>query len=941
MLMSIIGLIVGVVAAPALPASASPTTHDRLVSADPANFTPNVLDGRVHTIVQVGTRMIAGGEFTQVRASGSTTTVARQNIFAFDATTGAIDTSFVPVVDGRVEAIAIAPDNQSVYITGSFNTVNGVRSKSVERIDVTTGASVAGFTVPPMNGVVRDTALHNGRLFIGGQFTTLGGVTRPALATLNPQTGALDGYLDLGVSGVHNGGATSVAKLDIAPDGSRMVLIGNFNAVGGQQRNQIATADLAAGTATLSDWSTTRYQPACAAGAFDTYMRDVDISPDSSFFVVATTGAPFGGTLCDTAARWELKRSGPEQQPSWVDSSGGDTLTAVEIVGPIVYVGGHQRWMNNPFAGDSAGPGAVSRPGLVALDPVNGLPFSWNPGRDRGVAVYDFLATPTGLWFTSDTRRVAGELRERLAFFPLAGGKALPSTSTGTLPGDVYLGGVPGGGSPDDLLRRQFDGSSAGPTSTGPDTGVAWSQARGAVMIGDVVYTGWSDGELYRRTFDGASFGAATVVNTSDQLNRLQAWHDVIPSIQGMYFADGRLYYTVSGRAALSYRYFEPESGIVGAQEFEAVGNLPDLDWRTVGGMVVSGGKLYAAHTGTGSLRRVDLAGGVPVGGTVTTVSGPDVDGVDWRGRAVFLFAGPANQAPTASFTSSCSGLSCAFDGSGSSDPDGSVRGYAWTFGDGTTGTGVTTSHAYGVAGTYPVGLTVTDNRGGTATTTRQVTVAEPTVSRIAFVGGARSNSSNVNQTVTVPTAVQPGDAMLLALSYNSTSSPTPPTGVTGWAVVGTQVNGPMSTVVYQKSAAAGDAGRTVTINLGTAGKADLQLLAYTGTRAGTPVAAFAAAADTTTKTSHTTPTVDVATAGSWVVSYWADRSSTASTDWTAPAGQTVRLESIGAGGGRIDSLSTDAGDQVPTGPYGGLTATTDTAGGRATMWTIVLAPVA
>ena len=81
------------------------------------------------------------------------------------------------------------------------------------------------------------------------------------------------------------------------------------------------------------------------------------------------------------------------------------------------------------------------------------------------------------------------------------------------------------------------------------------------------------------------------------------------------------------------------------------------------------------------------------------------------------------NRPPSASFTSSCTALSCSFDGTASSDPDGSISSWAWNFGDGTTGTGSTTSHAYAAAGSYTVTLTVTDNQGATNSTSKTVTV--------------------------------------------------------------------------------------------------------------------------------------------------------------------------------------------------------------------------
>jgi serine protease len=84
------------------------------------------------------------------------------------------------------------------------------------------------------------------------------------------------------------------------------------------------------------------------------------------------------------------------------------------------------------------------------------------------------------------------------------------------------------------------------------------------------------------------------------------------------------------------------------------------------------------------------------------------------------------NQAPTASFTVSCSALTCAVNGSGSTDTDGTVTSWAWAFGNGGTAAGSSASVTYSAAGTYTITLTVTDDDGATATTTRSVTVSAP-----------------------------------------------------------------------------------------------------------------------------------------------------------------------------------------------------------------------
>ena len=63
------------------------------------------------------------------------------------------------------------------------------------------------------------------------------------------------------------------------------------------------------------------------------------------------------------------------------------------------------------------------------------------------------------------------------------------------------------------------------------------------------------------------------------------------------------------------------------------------------------------------------------------------------------------------------------FDGTRSSDPDGSIASYAWNFGDGTTGTGASPSKTYSATGKYTVTLTVKDNKGATATATTTASI--------------------------------------------------------------------------------------------------------------------------------------------------------------------------------------------------------------------------
>ncbi len=95
-------------------------------------------------------------------------------------------------------------------------------------------------------------------------------------------------------------------------------------------------------------------------------------------------------------------------------------------------------------------------------------------------------------------------------------------------------------------------------------------------------------------------------------------------------------------------------------------------------------------------------------------------------------FASPGSQAPSAMITASTlrgtAPLAVAFSGAASSDPDGSLVAYDWTFGDAASASGATTSHTYGAPGSYSAVLRVTDDRGLSASTGVTITVDAPVV---------------------------------------------------------------------------------------------------------------------------------------------------------------------------------------------------------------------
>ena len=308
---------------------------------------------------------------------------------------------------------------------------------------------------------------------------------------------------------------------------------------------------------------------------------------------------------------------------------------------------------------------------------------------------------------------------------------------------------------------------------------------------------------------------------------------------------------------------------------------------------------------------------------------------------------GPGDPGPvlTAAFTSSpaapVTNQNVNFNAGDSTADDGSqITGYAWDFGDGATDNTntATPSHSYAAGGTYTVTLTVTDNRGGMATSTQPVTVTAP-ITGISFVGSDTKSANAMSWTVQVPAGFLSGDGLVLVVSNAGTTPVSAPTGLTGWSALQTITTASSVNTVYQRVAASGDAGQAVTLSWsgGANIHGNVSLLAYRGTNTTSPVSTFAAVNETVSRTTHTTPTATVPSGGSWALSIWTDKSS-ATTTITPPGDLTQRTYQGDTGSGRISVLTADNNAPLANGTVvGGELATADAASAVDTMWTLVL----
>lgn len=896
-------------------------THPRFVSTVPVSNTPAISDGMVYSVAQVGSITIVGGTFTAAASPGGTA-IPRNKLLAYDTATGALLPNFVPGIDGDVYSVVPGPQAGTVYVGGQFTNAGGIVTRRVALLNASTGAAVPGFKSPGFDGIVRDLEVVGGRLFVAGQFATAGGVAHAGLASLNATTGAVDPYVNLQMSEHHNNtgvGAQApigALSMDVRPDGAEMVVVGNFRKIDGQPRVQAAKISLGA-TAQLTDWSTPAYEPLCAYGSVDTYMREVSYDPTGTYFVIGTTGAGYPGTLCDTVARWESAQTGSVTNPTWSAYTGGDTVLSTAVSGPAIYVGGHMRWFNNPGGRDFAAAGAVPRPGIAALDPDSGLPLSWNPGRNpRGYGATYMGVTPTGLFVGSDTDYLGNYKYKRLklGFLPLDGG-AQPADETQLgLPGQMYVAGR--SGSSTGLSVSDFTGTSASPTGDINALGLDWSHVRGAFYAGGRLFYGYDTSTMYVRSYDGNTLGPATEIDPYND----PAWSSVdtgsgqtyrgvrpdfygqLPSVTGLAYAGDRIYYTLAGHDSLFWRWFNLDSGIVGATQNTLAGGFAGTQ-----GLTYASGKLWQVN-----------ASGSVIGRTINglTLGAPETvsTGADWRGTALFVApvsATPPTNPLTAAASVTCTGLNCTATADGAGNPADAT--YSWDFGDNTAVVkGATVSHSYAAAGQYTVRLTVTDTAGQSATTTQVVTAGGTTPGRnVEFVDATTASGSASSLSVAAPAQAAASDVQVMVGTYASgVASPKTPAG---WTLSGSRSTIGLRSFVWTRRLAAGDLGSAITVKSNSSASATLVVSTYRNVAATSPVKRIASAA---TFASPMSPVIYSVGATSRVVEAFSGVSSR-TIDWSVPAGTDPRGEvSVTSGSSRAGSLVVDS--STTTGRAGG-----------------------
>jgi hypothetical protein len=207
-----------------------------------------------------------------------------------------------------VYALALGPDSR-IYVGGTFTTVGGV---TASRIAAWNQSSSAFETLGTgMNDDVRCMVFApNGDLYAGGSFTTAGGVTCNGIAkwntlNANPAWTALQ-QGGSGTAGIAHATNPYVKALALSPGGS-LYLGGNFTTAGGVAAKNIAK------------WNTvTQEFSAMGVGIEDGYVSSIVIAPDGKIYIGGTF-TNIGATNYDSIAYWDTATS------DWLPVSTGVT----------------------------------------------------------------------------------------------------------------------------------------------------------------------------------------------------------------------------------------------------------------------------------------------------------------------------------------------------------------------------------------------------------------------------------------------------------------------------------------------------------------------------------------------------------------------------------------------------------------------------------------
>jgi PKD repeat protein len=326
-----VALVIGGVAF-AAPASADSAPADPTNPATPTTVTADALptpqiNGVVWTQKVVGNVVYAGGNWSNVRPYGSAAgvnTTAQPDILAYNLTTGALITTFNPQLNGQVKSIAFSPDNSVMYIGGAFTTVNGTSAYRLAALNPTTGALIKTFSVTP-NATVNAVATSGSTVYFGGNFSGVGSSVRTYAAAVT-STGTLLPWAPSIAGG-------TVAAIAVDPDGSKVVVGGQFTTVNGSGNPGYGLAAVDPTSGASMTWNVNAVVQDGGQNAGITSLTADSTGLYGSGYVFGSGGNVEGSFRADWA----------NGDLTWLESCHGDTYSTA-VTNDAEYIAGHPHY---------------------------------------------------------------------------------------------------------------------------------------------------------------------------------------------------------------------------------------------------------------------------------------------------------------------------------------------------------------------------------------------------------------------------------------------------------------------------------------------------------------------------------------------------------------------------------------------------------------------
>jgi hypothetical protein len=362
-------------------------------------------DSCVSALAVTGSTVYVAGRFASIGGQ------PRNNIAALDAASAAA-TAWNQNPDREVSTLAVS--GSTVYAGGSFTSVGWLMRNGLAALDAATGAFTGwnpnprdSYPVSPTHARVYALAVSNGTVYVGGQFTDIGGCD--------------DCYGLVGLDAVSGEAAwSSAASLEdqdndphigvfaLAVSGGTVYVGGNFVWAGGYRREYLAALDVASRAVTAWNPGANTPNMALTVSGSTIYVGD-----DRVRAIDAADGA---------TNIWSVNTNG--------------AVAALAVSGGTVYAGGYFSSI-----------GGQPRSGMAALDAISGAATAWNPNAQGQI---DALAVSGGTvyaggYFTS----IGGQPRNDIAALDAVTGLATalnPNADGGVLAlaasdAAVYLGG--------------------------------------------------------------------------------------------------------------------------------------------------------------------------------------------------------------------------------------------------------------------------------------------------------------------------------------------------------------------------------------------------------------------------------------------------------------------------------------------------------------------